>query len=208
MRILIASDLHGALDSAEFLCQKAEKLQPHMCLLLGDYLYHGPRNPLPKTYTPQDVATKLGHIAKLGVQIMAVRGNCDAQVDEGLLPFPLTEEAQLSVDGHTFLAAHGHQYGRDPDFSKVPSGTIMLTGHIHFPVACQRNNVVWWNPGSLSLPKKSFPRTYAVYEKNIFTVFDMQDTVIIRHELGSDTQPKLQDSSFITQDASAYFGLY
>ncbi len=181
MRILIASDLHGALDSAEFLYAKAQELKPHMCVLLGDYLYHGPRNPLPVSYTPQDVAQKLGDILTLGIQVMAVRGNCDAHVDEQLLPFPLTEEAHIHVDGLHMLAAHGHQYGRDPDFSSVPAGTIMLTGHIHFPVGTERDHVTWWNPGTLSLPKQGFARSYAVYEGGVFTVYDMQDKVILSH---------------------------
>ncbi len=192
MRILIASDLHGALDSAEFLCNKARALRPDMCLLLGDYLYHGPRNPLPITYTPQDVANKLGEILDLGIQVVAVRGNCDAQVDEQLLPFPLSEEARLYVDGLPMLAAHGHQYGRDPDFSRVSAGTIMLTGHIHFPVGAQRDHVTWWNPGTLSLPKQGFPRTYGLYEKGVFTVYDLQDTLVLRHEVALPEVPAQQ----------------
>ncbi len=183
MRILIASDIHGALDSVLFLQKKTQELQPDVCLLLGDYLYHGPRNPLPKDYTPQDVAIALGDIAKNGTKIMAVRGNCDAHVDEGLLPFPLTEQSALFVDGVHMLAAHGHQYGRDPDFSAIPAGTVMLTGHIHFPVGTQREHVTWWNPGSLSLPKQGYPRSYGVYENGVFTVYDMQDNVVLSHKI-------------------------
>ncbi len=185
MRILIASDLHGALDSAEFLVEKALSLKPDVCVLLGDYLYHGPRNPLPLSYTPKDVATTLGAIGDAGINILAVRGNCDAAVDEGLLPFALTEQAQLHVDGLTLLAAHGHQYGRNPNFSGIAAGTVMLTGHIHFPVGTTKDHVTWWNPGTLSLPKHGFPRTYAFYENGTFTVYDMQGDVVLSHEAGT-----------------------
>ncbi len=183
MRILIASDIHGALDSALFLQEKADQWKPDLCLLLGDYLYHGPRNPLPKSYTPQDVAVALGDIAKKGIKILAVRGNCDAQVDEGLLPFPLAEQCSLYVDGFAMLATHGHQYGRDPDFSSVEDGTVVFSGHIHFPVAEQRHGVTWCNPGTISLPKQGAVRSYAIYENKVFTVYDMQDAVILQYTI-------------------------
>ncbi len=183
MRILIASDIHGSLESARFLQQKAQELQPKLCILLGDYLYHGPRNPLPEQYTPQAVAQKLGDIMDYGTEILAVRGNCDALVDEGLIPFPLTESLQLYVDGYSLMAAHGHQFGRDPDFSLIPKGTVMLTGHTHVPVAGEREHVYWWNPGSISLPKSGYPRSYAIYEDGTFTVYDMQERVYLKHTL-------------------------
>ncbi len=185
MRILIASDIHGSLESAEFLLQKAKELQPDLCVLLGDFLYHGPRNPLPLQYTPQDVATTLGSIMDVGkgIDIVAVRGNCDALVDEELLPFPLSPTARLHVDGHNFIAAHGHQYGRDPDFTGIAAGTIMLTGHTHVPVAEEKGQVIWWNPGSLALPKQGFPRSYAVYEQGKYVIYDVQGNVFLEYTL-------------------------
>ncbi len=190
MRLLIASDIHGALDSALFLYEKSLALKPDLCVLLGDYLYHGPRNPLPKDYTPQDVAVTLGKIAANGTKIIAVRGNCDALVDENLLPFPLSEQSSLYVDGLSIIAAHGHQFGRDPDFSAIEAGTIMLTGHIHFPVAEDREHVVWWNPGSLSLPKQGTPRAYGVYEDGVFTVYDMKDATVLRYDTKGNNNAK------------------
>ncbi len=183
MRILVASDLHGSLESALFLLDKVQELQPDLCLLLGDFLYHGPRNPFPLQYTPRDVAKTLGNIMDYGTEILAVRGNCDALVDESLLPFPLVENLQLYVDGHTLMAAHGHQYGRDPDFSGIAKGTVMVTGHTHIPVAEKREQVYWWNPGSLSLPKQGYPHSYGVYEGGTFTIYNVKGQVFLQHIL-------------------------
>ncbi len=183
MRILIASDIHGSLESSRFLLKKTQELQPRLCILLGDYLYHGPRNPLPEQYTPQAVVQTLGEIMDYGTEILAVRGNCDALVDEGLIPFPLTESVQLYIDGRNFMAAHGHQFGRDPDFSLIPKGTVMLTGHTHVPVAEAREHVFWWNPGSISLPKSGYPRTYGVYENETFTIYDIHENIYLTHSL-------------------------
>lgn len=181
MRILIASDIHGALDSAIFIKEKALSLKPDICLLLGDYLYHGPRNPLPISYTPQDVAEKLNELQDI-TNLLAVRGNCDALVDENLLSFPLEEEIHLEIDGLSILAKHGHQYGRQPTFSWEKDNTIMLTGHLHVPHAEKRGHVYWWNPGSISLPKENSARSYGFYENGNFTVLDMEDKVILSHK--------------------------
>ncbi len=185
MRILIASDIHGSLESAQFLVQKAEEIKPQLCVLLGDFLYHGPRNPLPLQYTPQDVATTLGAIMDVGqgIDIVAVRGNCDALVDEELLPFSLSPTARLHIDGHNFIAAHGHQFGRDPDFTGIAAGTIMLTGHTHVPVAEKKDHVIWWNPGSLSLPKQGYPRSYGIYELGVYTIYDVQGNTFLQYTL-------------------------
>ncbi len=183
MRILIASDLHGSLESALFLQEKSKTLSPDLCILLGDFLYHGPRNPLPLQYTPKDVTDVLASIMQIPVDILAVRGNCDAHVDEEVLPFELNDSVRLHVDGRNFIASHGHQYGRDPDFSHIQPGTIMLTGHTHVPITEERNNVIWWNPGSLSLPKFGYPRTYGLYENNVFKVYDIQDNLYLEYIL-------------------------
>ena len=177
MRILIASDLHGALDSAAFLQKKASQWHPDLCLMLGDYLYHGPRNPLPMGYTPKDVARMLG---ELPVPVLAIRGNCDAEVDEMLLPFPLTDKAWVQADHLQILASHGHRYGPQTDFADLPAGTVVLTGHTHIPMAESRLHVHCWNPGSLTLPKQGYPRSYALYDAGTFQVLDMEDRVIMQ----------------------------
>ncbi len=184
MRILIASDIHGAVDSVQFLQEKANQLKPQLCVLLGDYLYHGPRNPLPSGYTPKDVALMLGDLTDCGADILAVRGNCDAHVDEEVLPFPLSDKVWIQADGRSILACHGHMLGRyDPDFSGIPAGTIVLTGHTHVPVGEARGEVIWWNPGSVTLPKSGYPRSYAFYEDGVFTVYDLQDNIVLQHSV-------------------------
>ncbi len=177
MRILIASDLHGSPESAIFLQNKVKTLQPDLCVLLGDYLYHGPRNPLPLSYTPRDVANMLGD---LNVRTLAVRGNCDAEVDESLLPFPLVEQSWIYADGLAILASHGHEYDYPPpDFARVAEGSIILTGHTHVPRAEAYKHIYWWNPGSLTLPKQGYARSYAFYADGEFSVLDMQDNCLL-----------------------------
>ncbi len=177
MRIIIASDLHGSPDSVSFLQNKVKSLKPDLCVLLGDYLYHGPRNPLPNGYTPKDVASMLG---QLGVNTLAVRGNCDAEVDQSLLPFPLVDQTWIYADDLAILASHGHRYDfQEPDFANINAGSIILTGHTHVPRAESYKHVNWWNPGSLTLPKQGFPRSYGFYEQGEFRVMDMQDKCFI-----------------------------
>ncbi len=181
MRILIASDIHGSPESAKFLQDKAKALQPDLCVLLGDYLYHGPRNPLPHGYTPQDVAKMLGD---LPCEILAVRGNCDAEVDECVLPFPLVDQAWIYADDLKILASHGHRYDPQPqDFANISANSIILTGHTHMPRGEAYKHINWWNPGSLSLPKQGSPRSYGFYENGTFTVMDMQDKCFLSQKV-------------------------
>ncbi len=181
MRILIASDIHGAPDSVLFLQKKVELLKPDLCILLGDFLYHGPRNPLPKGYSTKDVADML---ANLDVKILALRGNCDAEVDESLLSFPLVDQSWVYADNLCILASHGHRYDYSlPNFTNIPTGSIILTGHTHVPRGESYKHVYWWNPGSISLPKQSYPRSYGFYEQGQFSVFDMQDKCFLSHKV-------------------------
>ncbi len=181
MRILIASDIHGAHDSAQFLKEKTNTLKPDLCVLLGDFLYHGPRNPLPTEYTPKDVAAILGD---LGVSIVALRGNCDAEVDESLLSFPLVDQSWIYADNLRILASHGHRYDfHEQNFADLPAGSVILTGHTHVPRGEDYKHVHWWNPGSLTLPKQGYPRTYGFYANGEFSVLDMQDKCFLSHKV-------------------------
>ena len=105
MRLLIASDLHGSPEAAAFLRRRCEELLPDMLVLLGDYLYHGPRNPLPSSYGPPSVVSVF---ADFDTPIVAVRGNCDAEVDLMLLPFAVEDSAVIAADGLRIVAQHGH----------------------------------------------------------------------------------------------------
>ena len=176
MKILIASDIHGDLDSAKrvieaFLRERCDKL-----LLLGDLLYHGPRNDLPPTYSPKTVINLLNENKS---SIIAVRGNCDTEVDQMVLEFPiLADYALLSLDGITVFATHGHHHNTatPPPLSR---GDILLHGHTHV-LKCEEfgDGNLYLNPGSVALPKEGNPRTYMIYENRKFSIVDIDGTTV------------------------------
>ncbi len=168
---IIASDLHGdAVSTRELLCRfresGAEKL-----ILLGDILYHGPRNDLPSGYAPKEVIAMLNEQRE---SILCVRGNCDAEVDEMVLAFPiLADYAYLHADGLTFFATHGHHYNMASP-PPLGQGEILLHGHTHIPSAIPfGNNNFYLNPGSVSIPKGDSPKSYLLYENRSFTFYEL-----------------------------------
>lgn len=182
MRILIASDLHGSLDSLRFLIDKAGKLQPDLIVLLGDLVYHGPRNPLPESYNTVSVLSNMPKLADLPAPVMAVRGNCDSEVDIEQMPFRMPDSGWISADSLRIFASHGHKLPENGPIAGIPSGTVILRGHTHIPRAETVNGLHFWNPGSLSLPKGGFPASYGLYENGIFHVLDKADHEIIAHQ--------------------------
>ena len=152
MRLLIASDLHGSPEAAAFLRRRCEELLPDMLVLLGDYLYHGPRNPLPSSYGPPSVVSVF---ADFETPIVAVRGNCDAEVDQMVLDFPcLADYALVEADGHLLYLTHGHVPRMTPDDPPaLAPGSALLTGHTHVKALEDRGGVLFANPGSTSIPK-------------------------------------------------------
>ena len=165
MKLLIASDLHGSLGACRALLARFAAEGADTLALLGDLLYHGPRNPVPADYDPQAVAALLGGQAR---RILAVRGNCDAEVDQMLLPFPiLSDSALLLLDRRCFLT-HGHVYGPDRLPPLCP-GDALLCGHTHVPVRETRDGVLLLNPGSVTFPKQGHPPTYLTWESGAFT---------------------------------------
>lgn len=165
MRMLIASDIHGSAARAALFSYKVKEMEPDFVLLLGDLLYHGPRNPLPEKYDPAEVAAVLSGLA---APVAAVRGNCDADVDLLVLPFHLTESAWIIDGGYRMMAVHGHQLPENDKDIKVAPGTAVLSGHIHIPVAEKRGLIHRWNPGSTSLPKEDYPPSFGFYENGRF----------------------------------------
>ena len=125
---MIASDIHGSSYWCARLMEKYNEEKPDILLILGDILYHGPRNDLPRDYAPKEVAAMLNPLAD---KILCVRGNCDSEVDGMVLDFPIMAEyALLHIDGVTIFATHGHIYSEDKP-PKMPAGTILLCGHTH-----------------------------------------------------------------------------
>ena len=176
MKLLIASDIHGDLESAKIVVEKFEELGCDKLVLLGDLLYHGPRNDLPSTYAPKAVIELLN--AKKD-DILAVRGNCDTEVDQMVLTFPiLADYAYISVDGLSIFATHGHKFNLDT-LPPMRKGEILLHGHTHLVGVTEfGENNLYINPGSIALPKGGNPRTFMVYEDRIFTVYGTSGEVI------------------------------
>ena len=150
MKFVIASDIHGSAYWCGKLVELIEKEQPDKILLLGDLLYHGPRNDLPKDYAPKQVIPMLSQYKD---RIVAVRGNCEAEVDQMVLPFScLAEYTMLVVDGVTFYLTHGHHASPD-QLPPLEAGSIFLSGHTHVKMDEVRNGIRCVNPGSVSIPK-------------------------------------------------------
>ena len=165
MKILIASDIHGSAYWCEKLLLAYKNENADKLLLLGDILYHGPRNDLPKDYDPKKVIELL---SPLKDQILCVRGNCDTEVDQMVLPFPIfAEYALLSVDGVTIYATHGHKFGKDNP-PPISQGDILLCGHTHVADDCDCDGFRYINPGSVSIPKENTGNGYMVFENGKF----------------------------------------
>ena len=164
MKLVIASDIHGSAAWCRRLMDVIERESPDNVVLLGDLLYHGPRNPLPDGYAPSEVASMLNGIAE---QILAVRGNCDSEVDQMVLDFPCMADSTVVFDGtRRLFCTHGHVF--DPaNPPKLAAGTTFLSGHTHVKVNEERDGLLFLNPGSVSLPKDG-SHSYAIYENGQF----------------------------------------
>lgn len=167
MKYLIFSDIHGSYTAAQTMIDLFVKESYDLMIILGDILYHGPRNPLPEGHNPKEVATLLNAYKD---KIICVGGNCDAQVDQMVLTFPCLGDYTMVVDeGVRMFATHGHNYTPD-NLSILATGDVFLYGHTHLWELEQRDGCVICNPGSISLPKEGLPATYATYDKGIVQV--------------------------------------
>lgn len=165
MKLMIASDIHGSAFYCKQLIEAYKQEQPDKLLLLGDLLYHGPRNDLPKDYAPKQVIEMLNAISD---QLICVRGNCEAEVDQMVLNFPvLNESCILYIDGQTIYATHGH-INSPANPPKLHKGDILLTGHTHIPAWEEYDNFLYLNPGSVSIPKEGSEHGYMIYEDKTF----------------------------------------
>lgn len=175
MKYLFASDIHGSACYCRKLLDAFREEQAERLVLLGDLLYHGPRNDLPKEYAPKEVIALLNEHKN---KIYAVRGNCEAEVDQMVLEFPvMADYCILSVDGRTFYATHGHIYNQD-NLPPLQEGDILIHGHTHVLKAQQMDGYILLNPGSVSIPKEGNPATYAVLENSIFTIKDFDGNTV------------------------------
>ncbi len=168
MKYLVASDIHGSLGGAQLVRDAFRIQECDAVLCLGDILYHGPRNDLPADYAPKEVIPVMNSLRN---KIIAVRGNCDSEVDQMVLEFPITADYQiLFLKERRVIVSHGHIYSPD-HHPKMEKGEIFLSGHTHIPTVNHADDIFLLNPGSVSLPKENHPKSYAVLDENAFTVY-------------------------------------
>ena len=177
MKWMIASDIHGSAAYCEKLLAAFGREQADRLLLLGDLLYHGPRNDLPQGYAPKEVIAQLSGVKD---KVFCVRGNCEAEVDQMVLPFPvLADYCLLEQKGRVIFATHGHHYNLENPPLLQP-GDVLLHGHTHIPA--KDNSLGFWylNPGSVSIPKENSPHSYMTLEDGQFLWKDLDGAVYDR----------------------------
>lgn len=182
MKLLIASDIHGDEKCCRNMLEAASNENAERILLLGDLLYHGPRNDLPQNYAPKKVIELLNSNAS---NLLCVRGNCEADVDQMVLNFPVLSETAFVYDGDTKITlfmSHGHKYSPQ-SLPPLPSGSVFLSGHTHIPSVDKINGTVCINPGSVSLPKGGYPSGYAVYSNGRIDIKTFEGEIISSADL-------------------------
>ena len=177
MTLMIASDIHGSALYCGELLKACDREKADRLLLLGDILYHGPRNDLPEGYAPKDVASMLNARKN---DLLCIRGNCEAEVDQMMLDFPvMADYALLCVGGIRIYATHGHVFGPDR-LPPLQAGDILLYGHTHVPAWEERDGIRCLNPGSVSIPKENSPRGYMLLRGGAFEWKALDGTVYHR----------------------------
>ena len=180
MKYLIASDIHGSLKYGKALMAAFKREGADRILLLGDVLYHGPRNDLPEEYNPKSVIELLNGYKD---RILCVRGNCDTEVDQMVLDFPIMADyCILSMDKTVVYASHGHVYGEN-NSPKLCNGEVLLCGHTHVPKCVKKEGYIYMNPGSVSIPKEDSWHGYMVWEDNLFVWKNMDGKVMMSEEI-------------------------
>lgn len=165
MKLLIASDIHGSACYCEKLIEAYKREKADRLLLLGDLLYHGPRNDLPEGYAPKKVIELLNGVKE---DAFSVKGNCEAEVDQMVLEFPIMAEyVLLPVGKKLIFATHGHIYNKDKH-PALHKNDILLSGHTHVPVCEEHDGLICMNPGSISIPKNGTPHGYMTFEDDLF----------------------------------------
>ena len=175
MKYFIASDIHGSAFYCERMLAAFEKESADKLVLLGDILYHGPRNDLPEAYAPKKVIELLNPIKD---KILCVRGNCDTEVDQMVLEFPiLAEYCILSYEKTMIFVTHGHKFNTS-NLPPLSCGDILLHGHTHIPKCEKVGNITYLNPGSVSIPKENSHHGYMIFEDGKFIWKDFDGAVI------------------------------
>ena len=170
MKWLIASDIHGSKYYCDKMISAYRREKADKMLLLGDILYHGPRNDLPKDYEPKAVIEMLNSMKD---DILCVRGNCDTEVDQMVLEFPILADYCILSEGNKMIfATHGHNYN-EANLPPLHKGDVLLHGHTHVPKCTEYENYTYINPGSISIPKEESWHGYIIYEDGRFVWKDL-----------------------------------
>lgn len=180
MKLLIASDIHGSAYFCRQLLEAYEREGAEKLILLGDVLYHGPRNDLPKDYAPKEVIAMLNARKE---EILCVRGNCDTEVDQMVLEFPiLADYGFLYERGRMIFLTHGHVFN-EKHLPMLKDGDILLHGHTHVPVCREHETYVYMNPGSVSIPKEGSAHSYMTYEDGVFLWKNLEGEVYQEYQV-------------------------
>ena len=175
MKLLIASDIHGSATWCRRLMDAVSRETPNRIVLLGDVLYHGPRNDLPEGYAPKEVAAMLNGVAE---SIVAVRGNCDAEVDQMVLNFPILADYMTIYEaGCMWFITHGHIHNLE-NLPPLKPGDLLIHGHTHIQAMEPAGQIIYINPGSVSIPKAGNAHSYMIYENREFTIKDLEGNPI------------------------------
>ncbi len=172
MKLVIASDIHGSAHWCNLLIETFHAEEADRLILLGDLLYHGPRNDFPDEYSPKKVFAMLNALKQ---SITCIRGNCDSEVDQMVLEFPIMADyALIEADGNTLFATHGHLFNADMP-PLLQKKNVLLNGHFHTP-ECRtlENGAVYANCGSVALPKEGFPHSYILYDNGTLYWKDLE----------------------------------
>ncbi len=175
MKFLICSDIHGSAFFCRKLIEAIGREKADRVIILGDILYHGPRNDLPKEYAPKEVIEMLNPLKD---KLLCVRGNCDTEVDQMVLSFPvLADYAVIPVGDRLIYATHGHNYNEEK-LPPICDGDILLHGHTHIPKCVEHKNYIYMNPGSVSIPKEESFHSYMTLENGEFLWKNLLDNEI------------------------------
>lgn len=177
MKYYIVSDIHGSSKNIKKVLEYFDQDGDYL-LVLGDILYHGPRNDVPENFEPKEVMKLLNERKD---KILAVRGNCDGEVDQMVLNFPITSDyLMLPFDEYKIFMTHGHLY---KEYLWMNENDVVLSGHTHIPVANKEDGIVFLNPGSISIPKMNHVPSFAILENHTFTIYDLDKNIMLSYKL-------------------------
>lgn len=180
MKWMIASDIHGSAYYCRELLAAFEREGAQKLMLLGDVLYHGPRNDLPRDYAPKQVIEMLNSIKE---KLLCVRGNCDTEVDQMVLDFPVLADYAVLVAGERMIyATHGHVYNENK-LPPLQKGDVLLHGHTHVPKCVEHEEYLYINPGSVSIPKEGSAHSYLILEDGHLVWKSLDGAVYMEHDL-------------------------